>query len=133
MLLANFRPFQCVWRVLATTLTGSLYILRHPVYIAPPLGNLPSSGLCACVRMLSHVRFFATPWSPPGFSVYGISQARILKWVAIYSSRGPSQSRDQIHISCGLCIGRWILYHLSDLEALLLSWSGLIASQTVGP
>ena len=29
-------------------------------------------------------------WSPPGFSVHGISQARILKWVAISSSRGSS-------------------------------------------
>ena len=26
--------------------------------------------------------------SPPGFSVYGISQARILKWVAMPSSQG---------------------------------------------
>ena len=33
--------------------------------------------------------------SPPGSSVYGISQARILKWVAISSSRGSSLPRDQ--------------------------------------
>ena len=32
--------------------------------------------------------------SPPGFSVYGISQARILEWVAISYSRGSSQPRD---------------------------------------
>ena len=32
--------------------------------------------------------------SPPGFSVYGISQARILEWVAISFSRGSSQPRD---------------------------------------
>jgi len=29
-------------------------------------------------------------YSLPGFSVYGISQARILEWVAISSSRGSS-------------------------------------------
>ena len=37
----------------------------------------------------------ATPWtvcSPPGFSVHGISQARILEWVAISFSRGSSNS-----------------------------------------
>ena len=28
--------------------------------------------------------------SPPGFSVYGILQARILEWVAMPSSRGSS-------------------------------------------
>ena len=31
--------------------------------------------------------------SPPGSSVYGISQARILKWVAISYSRGSSRPR----------------------------------------
>ena len=29
-------------------------------------------------------------YSPPGASVHGISQARILEWVAISSSRGSS-------------------------------------------
>ena len=37
--------------------------------------------------------------SPPGFFVPGILQARILEWVAILSSRGSSQLRDQTHIS----------------------------------
>ena len=39
-------------------------------------------------------------WSPPGSSVHGISQARILEWVAISFSRGSSQIRDQTHIFC---------------------------------
>ena len=38
--------------------------------------------------------------SPPGPSVHGISQARILEWVAISSSKGASQPRDRTHISC---------------------------------
>ena len=33
-------------------------------------------------------------WSPPGSSVHGISQARILEWDAISFSRGSSQARD---------------------------------------
>ena len=52
--------------------------------------------------------------SPPGFSVHGLLQARVLEWVAFSSSRGSSQPRDQTHISC---IGRWILYCWATWEA----------------
>ena len=38
--------------------------------------------------------------SPPGSSVHWISQARMLEWVAISFSRGSSQPRDQICVSC---------------------------------
>ena len=37
--------------------------------------------------------------SPPGSSVHGILQARILEWVAMSSSRGSSQPRDQTRVS----------------------------------
>ena len=37
--------------------------------------------------------------SPPGFSVHGILQARILEWVAMPSSRGSSWSRHQTWVS----------------------------------
>ena len=37
--------------------------------------------------------------SPTSFPVHGISQARILEWVVISSSRGSSPPRDQTHIS----------------------------------
>ena len=39
-------------------------------------------------------------FSLPGSSLYGISQARILEWVAISFPRGSSQPEDQIYISC---------------------------------
>ena len=42
--------------------------------------------------------------SPPGSSVHGILQARILEWVAISSSRGSSWPRDRTHASCSSCI-----------------------------
>ena len=38
--------------------------------------------------------------SPPGSSVSGILQARILEWVAIPFSRGSSQPRDWTWVSC---------------------------------
>ena len=36
--------------------------------------------------------------SPPGSSVLGILQARILEWVAISFSRGSSQPKDQTQV-----------------------------------
>ena len=56
-------------------------------------------------RVLSHfsrVRLCATPWtvcSLPGSSVHKILQARILEWVVMPSSRGPSRPRDQTSTS----------------------------------
>ena len=38
--------------------------------------------------------------TPPGASVHGILQGRILEWVAIPFSRVSSQSRDQTQVSC---------------------------------
>ena len=59
------------------------------------------SRVCVCVCcMLSHfsgVQLFVTLWTvaSSGSSVHGILQARILEWVALPSSRGSSQTRDQ--------------------------------------
>ena len=58
--------------------------------------------LCVCV-----ISCFRCVWlcnsmdySPPGSSVCGILQARILVWVAISSSRASSWPRDRTQISC---------------------------------
>ena len=53
----------------------------------------------------------------PGSSVHGILQARMLEWVVMSFCRGPSQPRDQTHISHVSCIGRQILYHWVTREA----------------
>ena len=52
--------------------------------------------VCVCVCVLSHIQLFTTllDCSPPGFSVHRIFQARILEWVAIFSSRGYFPHRD---------------------------------------
>ena len=42
--------------------------------------------------------------SPPGSSVHGILQARILEWFAKPSSRGSSWPRDQTHVCYVSCI-----------------------------
>ena len=70
---------------------------------------------------------------PPGSSVRGILQARILGWVASPFSMGSSQLRDRVCISCVSCIGRRILYRWATREAHgiyvaqrgLLRWPGV--------
>ena len=52
-------------------------------------------------------------YSPPGSSVRGILQARILEWVAIPFSRGSSQPRDWVRLNLSLLQCRRILYHPS--------------------
>ena len=56
-------------------------------------------------KLVSRVWLFCDPMdcSPPGSSVRGISQARILEWVASSFSRGSSWPRDR---TCVFCIGR---------------------------
>ena len=54
--------------------------------------------------------------SPPGCSVHGILQARILEWVAMPSSRGSSHPRNWTRVSCN--VGGF--YQLSYREALLV-------------
>ena len=59
-------------------------------------------GLClCCAKSLPSFLILCSlmDWSPPGSSVHGIPQARILEWVAMPSSRGLSQPRDQTHTS----------------------------------
>ena len=46
-------------------------------------------------------------YSPPGSSVHGILQRRILEWVAMPSFRGSSGPKDRIPVSSVSCIGRW--------------------------
>ena len=47
--------------------------------------------------------------SPPGSSVCGILQARILEWVAAHSSRGSSWPGNGTRVSYVSCTGRWVL------------------------
>ena len=63
-----------------------------------------------CVCVLSHFsHVFVTPMNCNllGSSVHGVFQARIWEWVAMPSSRGSSQPRDQTCNSCGSCIAGW--------------------------
>ena len=61
--------------------------------------------LCVCVWVAQSCLILCHPmdYSPPGSSVHGILQARILEWVAIYFSRGSSPPRDWTWISWTAC------------------------------
>ena len=54
--------------------------------------------------------------SPPGSSVHGIFQVRILELVS-FPLHGIFPSQNRTHISCISCIGRWILYHCTSWES----------------
>ena len=71
--------------------------------------------IVADMRVCTHAQSCPVLCSPPGSSVHGIFQARILECVTISSSKGSSQPRDQTCVSCVSCTGRQILYHLSRL------------------
>ena len=70
-----------------------------------PLACVHANSLQSCPTLCDPM-----DCSPPGSSVHGILQAR-LKWVAMSSSKGSSQPRDQTRISYVSCIGRRVLYH----------------------
>ena len=55
--------------------------------------------------------------SPPGSSVHGILQARILEWVAMSFSRASSRPRDPTRVSHVSCTGRQVLHHCTTWEA----------------
>ena len=60
--------------------------------------------LYVCAQSLRRVQLFV---APPGSSVHGILQSRILDW----SARGSSWPREWTHVSCtpAFCFGRQIL------------------------
>ena len=71
------------------------------------------SPMCMRAKSLQSYPTLCDPrdCSPPGSSLHGILQARILEWVAMPSSRGSSQPRDRTHVSYVSCNSRQVLYH----------------------
>ena len=101
--------------------------------LLPFFGSLTCVCVCVCVRVCVWVLVaqlcptLCDPMdcTPPGSSVHGILQARILECVAISFSRGSSLPRDRTCISCVCCIGSQILYHWATWEAPSLTCGSL--------
>ena len=68
----------------------TIHMLKHN-----PQAKVKVSDAQLCLILCN-----STNCSPPGSSVHGILQARILEWVATSFSRGSPRSRDGTHVSC---------------------------------
>ena len=108
--LANATSKNLPWRFITVNMKQHMPTTAH-------------CNMCVCACLLSRSVVsdsVSNPMkcSPPGSSVSGIFQARILEWVAISSSRGSFRPRERTHVSC---IGRQILYHWATWEVLYIT------------
>ena len=73
----------------------------------------PVLDACICAKLLQLCLTLCDPMdcNQPGSCVHRILQARILEWVAMPSSMGSFQTRDQTYVTYVSCIGRQVLYH----------------------
>ena len=67
-----------------------LSCIGSPLPLVPPESEVAQSCPTLCDRV---------DCSPPGSSIHGILQARILEWVAISFCRGSSRPRDRTQVS----------------------------------
>ena len=96
------------------------HIFFFTVFIAPHENVIKVHWLCivlcsaaqSCLTLCDPV-----DCSPPGSSVQGVLPARILEWVAMTSSRGPSQPRDWTCITCVSCTVVRFFTHWATWEA----------------
>jgi len=75
----------------------NVFLLDHKICLLTGL----SSSCKVKVKVPQSCPTLCNPmdWSPPGSSVHGILQARILEWVAVPFSRGSSQPMDGTQVS----------------------------------
>ena len=97
---------------------GSLFkIIMELVFLH--LFQLRSLTWKFCIYVLSRVWLFETPGTVAQvLSVHGISQSRILAWVAISYSKVSSWPMDWTYVSCFSCIGWQVLNHCATWETL---------------
>ena len=94
-----------IWHVISTPDSS---FISEPITSGCLLWKLNCKSYRCCIHLSLKVLVaqsyptFCDPmdYSPPGFSVHGLLQARILEWVAISSSRGSSWPRDQTWVFC---------------------------------
>ena len=82
------------------------YLTEKENYTAKVVGGGWSDNACVCAKLLHSCPALCDPMdcSPPGSSVHGVLQARILAWVPMPSSRRSSWLRDWTRVSSGSCI-----------------------------
>ena len=82
-----------------------IYMVESLCCTYETITTLLTSYAMLCAKSLQSSLTLCDPmvYSPPGSAVHGILQARILKWLAIPSSRGSSGPRDHTHVPCISC------------------------------
>ena len=71
----------------------------HSLFLKQYIYSCPKNNHISCLHAQQCTTFYdPIDCSPPGSSVHGIFQARLLEWVAISFSREPSQPRDQTYV-----------------------------------
>ena len=85
---------------------------NHPAKSLPDFW--PQETSCCLVTKSCPILCNPMDCSPPGSSVHGISQARILEWVDISFSRRSSQPRDQTRASPAWQVDSVPLSHLGS-------------------
>ena len=79
-----------------SVMPSNYLILCCPLLLLPSVfPSITSSITQSCPTLCDLMEY-----SPPGSSVCGVFQARILEWVAISFSRGSSQPWDRTQVSC---------------------------------
>ena len=99
LLFSESRPWALIHSLLRIELCPLKLLHRHssPQYPQKVTVFGDKHFTCMHAQSLQSCQTLCDPMdcSPPGSPVHGISQARILEWVAISSSRGSSQPRDR--------------------------------------
>ena len=113
LLLNNF----CGLILVKTQASSGLFSFEWSLSPLDHIFVLVSAGVHAKSLQLCPTLCDTMAHSPPGSSVHGILQARILDWVATPSSRGSSRPTFS-YISC---IGWQVLYHQRHLGSPCLS------------
>jgi len=123
----TFVVFWSVWFWWSVACSSPSFVLLMVLFIFLDILNDSSKVLVAqsCPTLCDPMHC-----SPPGSSVHGFSQARILEWVAISFSRGSSWPRDQTWVPCttGRFFTDWatreaqMITCLNGISVLLIPW-----------
>ena len=100
----NFIQFSCSFFKKQFSITSRNYIKKVSIKFFLPLNQMKMKVLVTqlCLTLCDLMNY-----SPLGSSAHGSLQERILEWVAMPFSRGPSQPRDQTWTSN--IIGRFFI------------------------
>ena len=92
-------PLRGIFHVLVFALHSLPYFLHQPPDAWAIIWMFSDCAVLCLVAQSCPTLWDPMDCSPPGSSVHGILQARILEWVAMPSSRGSSQTRDRTQVS----------------------------------